>query len=194
MANVSRINGFRPVKYLSGQPYYGACNMYSIDATDATIIAVGDLVKLDGLQDSTTGLRQVTRATVSAAVLGPVVGFKVDAGRLNVPESNLRAASTQRYVFVADDPNLVFEAQANAAITSALIGNNADITIAAASTITGMSAMQVDASTTATTNTVVLKLLDFVQRVDNSPSAASNKVLVLINNHQLAHGAGSTGV
>src|SRR3990167_2969332 len=136
MANVSRVNGFRPVKYLSGQPYFGAVNMYSIDATDTTIIAVGDMVKLDGTQDSSTGLRQVTRATVSAAVLGPVVGFKVDPTDLSVVGSNRRAASTQRYVFVADDPGLVFEAQANAAITSALIGNNADLTIAAASTIT----------------------------------------------------------
>ena len=80
MANVSRINGFRPVKHLNGSPYNGQVTMYSIDATDATAIGIGDMVKLDG-SASAEGIRQVTRATVSAPVIGAVVGFKVDPDR-----------------------------------------------------------------------------------------------------------------
>ena len=190
MANVSRINGFTPVRHLFGSPYMGQVTMYGVDATDATILAVGDMVKLDG-NATTEGRRCVTRATVSAAVLGPVVGFVIDPTNLNTPQT--RAALTARYVFVADDPNLVFECQANATCTASIVGLNCDLTIAAASTITGASAMQADISTTNTTATIVLKIIEVVQRADNA-IGTSNRLLVMINNHQLKASTGSVGV
>ena len=75
MANVSRINGFRPLKYQSGKPYFGAVTMYQVDATDATALGIGDMVKLDGTA-SAAGIRGVTRATLSAPCIGAIVGGK----------------------------------------------------------------------------------------------------------------------
>ena len=189
MANVSRINGFKPVKHLNGSPYNGQVNMYQIDATDATIIAVGDLVKLDGTAD-VNGIRGITRAVVSTPVCGAVVGFKIDPTNLNTPQ--VRAASTLRYAYVADAPDLVFEVQANATCTATIVGLNCDVTIAAASTITGSSGMQADISTTNTTSTIVLRLVEIVQRADNA-IGTYNKVLVAINNHQFGS-LGTAGV
>mgnify|MGYP001591218354 CR=1 FL=1 len=189
MANVSRINGFRPVKHLNGSPYNGLVGYYQVDATDATAIGVGDLVKFDGTA-SAAGIRGVTRASVSAPCMGAVVGFVIDPTDLNTPQ--YRAASTLRYALVADQPDLVFEAEANATCTASLIGLNVEMTIAAASTVTGLSAMQVDISLTGTTNTATLKLLDVVQRSDNA-IGTYNKVLVKINNHQLGS-LGTLGV
>lgn len=189
MANVSRINGFRPVKYQSGQAYTGAVTMYQVDATDATALGVGDMVKLDGTA-STAGIRGVTRATLSAPVIGAIVGFVVDPTALNTPQ--YRTASTLRYALVADDPDLLFEAEANATCTVSLLGNNCELTIAAASTVTGLSAMQVDMSVTGTTNTSALKLVEIVQRSDNTVGTY-NKVLVKINNHQMGS-LGTLGV
>lgn len=189
MPNVSRINGFRPVKYTTGSPYMGQVNMYQVDATDATALGVGDMVKLDGTA-SAAGIRGVTRATLSAPVVGAIVGFVVDPTSLNTPQ--YRAATTLRYALVADSPDLLFEAQANATVTAALLGNNCELTIAAASTVTGLSAMQVDISVTGTTNTSALKLIEIVQSPDNA-IGTFNKVLVKINNHQLGS-LGTAGV
>ena len=190
MANTSRVNGFRPVKHLNGSPWNGQVTMYSIDATDATVIAVGDMVKTDG-SAATEGIRQVTRATVSAAVCGAVVGFVIDPTALNTPQ--YRTALTQRYVFVADSPDVIFECQANQTCTATIVGLNCDLTIAAASTITGASGMQADISTTNTTATIVLKIVEVVQRPDNA-IGTSNKILVRINNHQFNSGTGTLGV
>lgn len=190
MANTSRINGFRPVKHLNGSPWNGQVTMYSIDATDATAIGVGDMVKTDGSAHA-DGIRQVTRATVSAALIGPVVGFVVDPTALNTPQ--YRTALTQRFVLVADAPDLIFECQANQTCTATIVGLNCDITIAAASTVTGMSAMQADISTTNTTATIVLNIVEVVQRPDNT-IGTSNKILVRINNHQFGSSTGTVGV
>lgn len=189
MANVSRINGFRPVASLGNSAFNMRLTKYQIDATDATAIGVGDLVKFDGTAD-TLGIRGVTRATQSAPCVGAVVGFVIDPTALNTPQ--YRTASTLRYALVADHPDTVFEAQANATCTASLVGLNVEMTIAAASTITGLSAMQVDISLTGTTNTATLKLLDIPQREDNA-IGTYNKVLVKINNHQLGS-LGTLGV
>src|SRR3990167_1298248 len=189
MANVSRINGFRTLKYKSGKPYFGAVTMYQVDATDATALGIGDMVKLDGTA-SAAGIRGVTRATLSAPCIGSIVGFVIDPADLNTPQ--YRAASTLRYALVADDPDLLFVAEANATVTAALLGNNCELTIAAASTVTGMSAMQVDISVTGTTNTSALKLVEILQSSDNA-IGTYNKVVVKINNHQMGS-LGTLGV
>ena len=46
MANISKINGFRAVKHVTGAPYNGQANIYATAATDVTPIFVGDPVKL----------------------------------------------------------------------------------------------------------------------------------------------------
>jgi hypothetical protein len=101
-------------------------------------------------------------------------------------------------VYVADDPAILFENQADSGggeLASASMGLNVDFLVAAASTITGQSAMQVDTSTVSTTATLPLKLIEFIQRVDNEfGGVAAEKVLVKINNHQLASGTGTAGV
>jgi len=46
MANTSRINGFKPVKHITGAPYNGQMNIYEVPAGEAVPVFVGDLVKL----------------------------------------------------------------------------------------------------------------------------------------------------
>ena len=48
MASVSRANGFRPVKTITGANYNGQANLYFVPASDSTAIMVGDAVKLAG--------------------------------------------------------------------------------------------------------------------------------------------------
>lgn len=195
MANVSRVNGFRAVKHVNGSNYNGASNWYFVPATDGTALARGDLVKLAG-SASTDGYATITKATTSGACVGVVAGFLTDYSNLAIPDQ-YRAASTARYALVIDSPDVVFEAQEDAvggALAVTDIGLNVDFIDAGVSTTTGASGMQVDTSTKAATATLPLKLMGFVNRVDNEIGSANAKVLVVINNHQLASGTGTAGV
>lgn len=194
MANVSRVNGFRPVKHINGAPYNGQATRYFVRAADTTAIGVGDLVKIDGGSDG-SGIRSVTQAAAGDAVCGAVVGVEVDPTNLNTPQ--YRAASTARYVFVADDPMFLFSCQEDAvggALSSDQVGLNANFIVAAASTITGSSGMQLDSSTANTTATLPLKIVEFSTRIDNEVGNANAKVIVKLNNHQLASSTGTAGV
>ena len=72
MANISKINGFRPVKHITGAPYNGQANIYAVKSGEKFV--PGDLVKLSA-GASQNGVAEVTVATNDAAVLGAVVGL-----------------------------------------------------------------------------------------------------------------------
>src|ERR1700758_5120741 len=108
MANVSRINGFRPVKHIDGSPWNGQVNRYFVAAADSTAIFNGDLVKLAAVTDAagqvlnsqpsvvggTQGATKFVAGTDSAAV-GVAVGFMINPLNLNSPQ--YRPASTAMY-------------------------------------------------------------------------------------------------
>lgn len=186
MANISRPFGFRPVMYQGGAKYSGQVRQYHVPASDGTALAPGDLVKLTGAGDA-NGVATVTRVTANTDLtVGAVVGFVADRTYEN---QIFRSASTLRYVLVADDPNLVYEAQANAAFAAATDpGLNAGVTFTAVGA-TGMSNMQIDMATKATTATLPVRILGLKQSVENDITDTSNlKVLVMINSHQFKVG------
>jgi hypothetical protein len=203
MANTSRPNGFRPIKYLNGAAWNGQATRYAVATNEGTAIYTGDLVKINGGADP-NGIRAVTRAAASDAVVGPVIAVEVVASRLNTPESSVAAsaAGAVRYVFVADDPNLLFEAEAfwstttagtTGGMQAASVGLNYNFTVGTPSTTTGQSGMLVDVTTATTTNTFPLKAIEVTQRVDNE-IGQYDKVIVKINKHQLVADTGAAGV
>lgn len=199
MANTNKVNGFRPVRYLSGAPWNGQANKYVIPAGNTVATFVGDLVKLD-----TTGTDEghptVAQAAASDAVVGVIVGMEVVPGSLDTPQ--YRAASTKRVVWVADDPNLILEAQEDGdtdPLETANIGLNVNFVVGSGSTVTGASGMQIDSNTEATTAALPLKLLRFVERQDNENVLSAggqsySRWEVKINNHQMLGGTGTVGV
>lgn len=202
MASVSRLNGFRPVKTNTGAPYTGQAGVYFVPASDATVIMVGDLVKLAGDGRSPTGVPTVTRAVAGDATVGAVVGILYSGmgDTQNVPPVTdlntpvFRRASTDRYLLVADDPSLIFEVQASAAPTTANIGLNANFRATAGNTASGTSGMDFDTATVAATATLPLKLVGFPYRPDNALTDPFVNVYVTINNHQYKGGTGTLGV
>ncbi len=188
MANVDRVNGLRPVKHLDGSPYNGAVNRYYVPSSDSTAIFPGDAVKSAGSADS-DGVASVAQAAAGDAIRGVVVGVEP------VTDESLiyRAASTERYVLVADAPDLVFEIQEDAdggALAVTAVGNNADIVVAAGDTDAGTSGMELDSSSAGTT-AAQLRILGFAQRPDNEVGTANAKVLVSINEHELKSTTGA---
>ena len=207
MASVSRINGFRPVKTVSGAPYSGKANLYFVPSSNSDVIMVGDAVKLAGDARAASGAPTVARCGATDIPIGVVVGilFSGVANEVtNVPNvSNLntpiyRVASTDRYLLVADDPMLVYEVQyagtsVAAATITANVGQNGQFTTTAGSTTTGSSGMQLDSAGLATTSTLPLKIVGFPARPDNVPGDTYFSYYVTLNSSTLGS-LGTTGV
>lgn len=203
MSSVSRLAGFKPVKTVTAS-WNGQSNTYFVPTTDATVIMVGDLVKLAGDARSPTGVPTVTRAVAGDAIVGVVVGVPLsgmgdvqgvpDVSNLNV--FNFRRANTAQYLMVVDDPMVTLEGQVSVAgtFTTAAVGLNVNFRATAGNTSTGTSGFDVDIATAATGATLPLKLIGFPYRLDNTVGDAFFSVLVKINNHQYGNGTGTLGV
>lgn len=207
MASVSRINGFRPVKTVTGAAWSGQSNVYFVPASDSTVIMVGDAVKLAGDARAATGAPTVTRCAATDAAVGIVVGilFSGVGDTPNVPPVTdlntpvYRRASTDRYLLVCDDPTVIYEVQyagtsVAAATITANVGLNGQFTTTAGNTASGSSGMQLDSAGLATTATLPLKVVGFPNRPDNIPGDQFFSYYVKLNNTQLGSGTGSTGV
>lgn len=195
MANTDAAFGLRPVSHRNGAPYNGAYRTYIVPSSDATALFVGDPVVITGTSNSseTFGfppgtLSEVARANVAGPITGVVVGVKADTRE----SSPSRAASTQRLIEVADDPDLLFEVQADGVLNAADVGLNANlINTNAGSTITNLSGAELDTGTTtapATTAGLALKIISLKPDVENDLASANSVALVSINDHTFANG------
>lgn len=210
MANISKINGFKPVKHLNGSPYNGQANIYEVPAGETVPVFVGDLVKLSD-SAATAGFPAVEAAVaassqvVSVPIVGAVVGIinaKLDPvngtmtnGSIALDTPVYRPASTKQFVLVADSPDLIFEAEADASVALADVGLNADLGASAHTNplITGASPMYVYSTTAPSASaTRPFQIMGIVKRPDNETASAYNKVLVKITTH--AYGNAIAGV
>jgi hypothetical protein len=187
MANADTPAGATPVAHRNGAPYNGSFNVYSVAAGDGTALFIGDFVKLAGTGQTLNGrvLQDVTRAATGDVIVGVVVGVKPDTQ----DSLRYRAASTAREVYIADNPDLVFEIQegsSGTALTANDIGLNINFVVGTGSTVTALSGTQLDNTTEATTNTLDLHLMKPVAREDNA-IGYSCKWLVTINRHQYSN-------
>jgi len=210
MANISKINGFRPVKHLNGSPYNGQANMYEVAAADTDPVFVGDLVVLSAAA-ATAGLPAV-KALVGASaqvatgvIVGAVVGIintKVDpldgnmtAGSISLDTPQYRPGSTKQLILVADSPDIIFETEADASVALADVGLNVGVGASAHTNplLTGSSPMYAYSTTAPSASaTRPLQILGIVKRPDNQSASAFNKVLVKITTH--AYGNAVAGV
>ena len=207
MSSVSRLNGFRPVKTLTGAPFNGQGELAFVPASDSTVIMVGDAVKLLGDARAATGAPTVTRVSgASDVAFGIVIGilFSGVGDTANVPPVTdlntpmYRRASTDRYLLVCTDPNVIYEAQylttsVAAATITANVGLNGSWDVTAGSTTAGTSGMSI-AALSATTATLPLKVVGFPNRPDNIPGDTYFSYYVKLNNTTNGTGTGSTGV
>jgi hypothetical protein len=204
MANTNSPFGLTPRRYRNGSPWMGAARHYIVPATDATPLFVGDPVVAVAGSDP-NGVPTATRATAGAGnrITGVVIGFRPSQTFI---ANRYRAASTLEYAIVADDPALLFEVQESAAtdgaaLTAAAMGKNVNLLAGTGNTFTGWSAFMIDSTSSATTNTGQLRIIQAQRRVDNTiigangvPGAAFANWLVAINQPTETGAAGSTGV
>lgn len=198
MANKDAPFGLKPVRYQSGAPYQGQSNAYF--ATGATgIIAPGDPVTLTGSTNPAAfGEHQIgTLQQVSLATAGdgePIVGVCVAVAAVTNDSLTYRETSTDRMIFVADSPDLIFHVQADddasaANWGAAVSGLFANLASATADTIYGRSQWELDGSDVPAndySNQVFLKGLVPVTDNELGPFAVWE---VQINLHQYTPGA-----
>lgn len=212
MANADTPFGLKPVRYKDGRPYNGACNPYYVPSSYGTALFIGDPVVKVAAGSNTAAvsapgagsfpigtLPSVEKTAVgdvdgiTKMITGVIVGF---AALPNDLTKKHNPASTERVVYVADSPDLVFEIQADGAVAAASMGLNAVlIATHSGSTTTGLSGIELDTTSDvpAADASNQLIILRAANREDNDTTIAHAKVEVLINCHTQAPGSTAAG-
>ena len=184
MANKDAAFGLKPVREMGGAPYSGGQSRYRIASGATTPIYQGDLVT-----QLTAGVLGRHAATGTVPIVGvfngvsytdPTTGEQVFKNYYpgSISASDIIAS-------VIDDPNIVFEVQADATFPVADLFGNFDIVYTSSgSTSTGISGSELDVATGATTAGLPIKAIDISEDPENSDVATANtNVRVVIQNH-----------
>ena len=183
MANKDAAFGMKPVRMIGGGAYTGGQSRYRIAANYGTSIFQGDMVA-----QVTGGGIEVHADGGTVPIVGVFNGVQyTDPTTKEQVYSNYYPASTNAsdlIAFVIDDPNVVYEIQADAAFPVADLFGNFDIVYTSSgSTVTGISGAELEVSTGATGTSLPIKAIDISADPENSDvSSANTNVLVVIQN------------
>ena len=185
--------GAKPVGTVVGSPYQGKVTHYKIKNAYATSIFYGDLVKWGDDNPNTT--IQKDTGTTACTPIGVFLGCAYTdptTGQFT-PNQYFPAsvAADDIVAYVATDPFVLMQMQSDEALTQDDLGKNFAIVQTAGTTTIGTSKNAVDGSTAATTATLPLKLVDFVDGPDSAIGDTYTDVLVMFNvGHQLLNTTG----
>jgi len=192
MANKDAPFGLRYVRNLQGNYNSSGQSRYRIttaDQTNTTSIFQGDIVTQNTAGIVTRIARADGGGATSDIILGVFNGCFFTDPTTSKPTFSNRwpgNAATDAIAFIYDDPMDVFEVQADAAFPVADLFGNFDIVdnSGTGSTDSGISFVELDVSTGATTASLPLKALDISGDPENSDvSTANTNVLVTLQNH-----------
>jgi len=184
MANKDAPFGFRPVGELGSNIQNGGTTEYDILPGLATALYKGDLMK----QLAANGTITSFTGGIDADVLGVFNGcFYVDPTTLKPTWSNYYPGgitppgSGPIKAYVYDDPNKLFECQANGTVAvNAAVGKNADIVYAAGSTVNGQSNSELNVSTggagggAPASGSAQMRIISLSRDPDNSDASSAN--------------------
>ena len=182
--------GLRPVGNLSGT-YNGSFRQYPILSTYSTGIAFGDVVKL--VDNSTTTTIEKDTGTTAATPIGIFLGCRYTDLSTKQTQFNQQwsgAAHTNGMVYVCDDPNVLFEIQADGSVNDDDIAANAALVQGTSNATLGISRVSLDISTAATTAALPIRIVDFKGGFDGDEKGTSFPIMVCKFNtgHQLGIG------
>lgn len=174
--------GARPVGTLSASgSFTGKVRHYGIASGYGTAIFYGDFVKLvaAGTVEKDTG-------TTSLTPVGIFLGVSyTDPNTSQKTFSQFFPASTAAddiSAYVLDDPNVLFEMQADGSAAVTNIGNNVAVVQTAGSTSIGTSKNAIDISTAATTTaTLPVRIVDISPKSDNTSGDSFTDLVAKFN-------------
>ena len=145
-----------------------------------TAIFYGDFVKLVA-----AGTVEKDAGTTSMTPVGIFVGCKyTDPNSKNLTFNQQWIADTtasDAVAYVMDDPNILFQMQCDGTAAQTVLGSNCAVTQTAGSTSIGTSKNAVDISTSATTNTLPLRIIDFIDGPNSAVGDSYTDVIVKFN-------------
>jgi len=185
--------GARPIGTVVGSPYQGKVTHYKIKNAYGTSIFYGDFVKWGDDNPNTT--IQKDTGTTSLTPIGVFLGCAYTdptTGQFT-PNQYFPAsiAADDIVAYVATDPFVIMQMQGDETLGQDDLGKNFAVVQTAGTTTIGNSKNAVDGNTAATTNTLPLKLIDFVDGPDSAIGDTYTDVLVMFNvGHQLLNTTG----
>jgi hypothetical protein len=200
MASTAAPYGLRAVNLVGGLPYAGSTRNFKINpAGHANNIFNGSVVALDANGYITlmtaTGADGTTNA-FSAGTVGVFVGCSYINAQGQLIHSQFYPANTTGdvNVYVVDDPNVIFQVQANGPMAQAKLGENVFLANAQSTstgnTRTGNSNVAV--STTSQTTAAAFRVVGFVDSTTSQVGDAFTDILVKFNpgQHSYLNAAG----
>ena len=181
MATSAAPTGAEPVGTLSASgSFTGKVRHIKIASGYGTAIFYGDFVKLvsSGTVEKDTG-------TTSLTPVGVFMGCSYTDPSTNQKTFNQQfpasSAASDIMAYVLDDPSVLMRMQGDATLAQTTLGNNVAVVQTAGSTSIGRSKNAVDSSTVATTNTLPLRIIDFVDGPTSTVGDSFTDVIVKFN-------------
>ena len=194
MANQDAPFGLRPIKMVGGGDFTGGQDRFTIASGYNTSIFQGDLI--EPLANGTVGR---VPAGQTNRILGVFNGVRYTNPTTQTPTwantYQQPVATTDIQPFVITDPNVVYEVQADAAFPTSGLFANYDIVdnSPVGNTTAGISHVELDVGTGATTSGLPLKAVQISTDPENDDTSTANtNVRVIINNS--VYSTGTTGV
>jgi hypothetical protein len=201
MATTATPYGFKPLNHVGGTPYAGAVRHIKIASGFGTNIFNGSIVNIvaAGTIEVVTDIGS-NADQFPAGVIGVFVGCTyTDPTSKNKTFSNhwpTGTVASDAMAYVVDDPQVLFQVQADASVAQADLGANAPLaavqSTSTGDTTSGVSNTALDA-TTAQTATIAFRIVDFVESTDSTVGDAFTDVIVKFNAGQHSY-ENSTGI
>jgi hypothetical protein len=199
MATTAAPYGLKAVNLVGGQPYAGSTRLLKIASGYAANIFNGSVVSVVAAGTVEIVSEVGTNADpFPAGTVGVFVGCSyTDPNTKQKLFSQYWPSGTvasDAVAYVIDDPDVVFQIQADDTLDQTALGINIPVVNpTAGSTTTGNSTMAADASAIAVTATLAFKVIDFVESTTSEVGDAKTDILVKFNPSSHAYTAG-TGI
>jgi hypothetical protein len=187
--------GLRAIRRIDSASWGDSMREYYVPAANTNALFDGDpVLKVSGLADA-NGINAIDIAVGSGGtaslITGVVGGFRPNYALSGTPGPAYRPAATSLayYAMVSDDPEVQFIVRDNGnyggtagtATPMSAVGKNANLIAGAGSPYTGYSGWALDANTIATTATLQVNIVGFLQEPDNVPLAPYAQWIVRLN-------------
>lgn len=193
MAATATPMGAEPVGTLSASgSFSGKVRHIKIASGYAADVFYGDFVKMVA-----AGVIQKDTGTATMTPVGVFMGCAyTDPNTKQKTFSQMWPTGTvasDAVAYVLDDPDAVFKMQSDESLAQTDLGNNIGVVQNAGSTDIGRSKNALDGSTAATTNTLPLRIVEFVDGPDSAVGDAYTDALVIFNSgmHQYRQATGT---
>lgn len=180
MATTATPTGANPVGTLSASgSFSGRIRHIPIATTYGTAIFTGDFVhKVTGGNVEKSSFTTAVQTGIIGIFMGCAYTDPTTGQFTNSAQWPANNAATDAVAYVADDPFLTFQMQADEAVAASNLGMNISNIMTAGSTKFGRSKNALDGDSAATTNSLPFRIVDFVEGGGNTAGDSFTECVV----------------